>query len=1108
VDTFEHSGEQAVCDIADGGHADVPPIANGAVRGLLDASPDCALLLDGQWRMRYLNRQAVERIGRGRDLAGRSFWYVFAASGGTPIEEPLRRAAAERQPARVEALLPMVDAWQEIRLAPLPDGTMALWLRDISRRKEAHTALALLEDRARLIGRATLDIVYDWDVAANTVAWNEALHETFGHRLENPVTDLAWWMNLIHPDDYQGLADELDRTLNGSDEHFVAEYRFRRADGTYADVYERGCIVRDEVGRAVRVVGAVQDHSLRNGALRALRQRDADLAVVCDHASIGILHRGAQGKLLWVNRRFCEILGRTEDELETLDVAAYTHPDDLGWNTEEQYARIARGERVQLEKRYVRPDGSIVWCDVRVSQIDPAEGRDSSFVIVAQDITERRNAADALRRSEERLRLIQEASEMADFESGEGTTSICSDRFFEQAGLPVGDNRIVFEDFLKLVHPEDQKRIHEEVLEALKHGDLFSSEFRIHRADTGEERWISCRTKMIRNRDGIHVRTIGAHRDITHRKRSEEALRESEERFRLAAEAAGLGVWDYDVASGRREWSDCFREIWGLPAETEADFDTAIACIHPEDRSRFVSQLRHIINEPATDRFEASLRIRRHRDGAERWVAVSAWTTIGAPGADGRVIVTVRDVTEVKTAEERVLWSANHDGLTGLANRALFQTRLDAAIHKAAGTGGSVGLLLLDVDHFKQINDSLGHDAGDTLLKMFAERLQSTVRTTDTVARFGGDEFAIVVPGLDGFDRLRETADAILARLREPFIHGGKILDCRASIGASSFPDQGQTSEALLKNADMALYAAKSAGRGIAAVFRPQMRTDAHRQSSMLQLARDAIGGNRLVSYYQPKVDLVTGAPVGFEALLRWRDSRGRVHLPATLKAAFDDLEVAAAISDRIIERTIGDMRRWLDRGVPFHHVAVNASAAEFRRNDFAERVLEQLHAAGIPTAQFQLEVTESVFLGRGAEYVHRALRLLNSAGVKIALDDFGTGYASLRHLKEFPVDVIKIDRSFVRDMDVDPGDEAIVRAVITLGRSLGIKVVAEGIESRAQADRLVELDCDFGQGFLFSRAVPPGQVPRLITRLAPASGAPTDSPAEPPARRSVSGGR
>jgi EAL domain-containing protein (putative c-di-GMP-specific phosphodiesterase class I) len=251
----------------------------------------------------------------------------------------------------------------------------------------------------------------------------------------------------------------------------------------------------------------------------------------------------------------------------------------------------------------------------------------------------------------------------------------------------------------------------------------------------------------------------------------------------------------------------------------------------------------------------------------------------------------------------------------------------------------------------------------------------------------------------------------------------------------------------------------------------------------MLQLAREAIRCDRLLPYYQPKLDLESGSVIGFEALLRWRDPRGGIHLPSTVHAAFEDLDVAAAISDRMIERVIADMRVWLDRGTEFQHVAVNASAAEFRRDDFAERVLEQLRAASIPTSRFQLEVTETVFLGRGAESVHRALGLLSANGVQIALDDFGTGYASLRHLKDFPVDIIKIDRSFVRDMGTDPGDEAIIRAVINLGRSLGIKIVAEGIEKPVQADGLIELGCDFGQGFLFSKAVPASRVPGLVER-------------------------
>jgi diguanylate cyclase (GGDEF)-like protein len=416
-----------------------------------------------------------------------------------------------------------------------------------------------------------------------------------------------------------------------------------------------------------------------------------------------------------------------------------------------------------------------------------------------------------------------------------------------------------------------------------------------------------------------------------------------------------------------------------------------------------------------------------------------------------------------------------------LANRRLFQLKLEEALEHAQATQGSAGLLLLDLDHFKQINDTLGHDAGDMLLKMFAERLQSVMRPGDTIARFGGDEFALIISDLEGEQRLANVSQSILDRLREPFVHDGRVLDCRASIGASIYPADGLTSEALLKNADMALYSAKAAGRGTSIKFEPQLREEMQRRNTMIQLARNAVRYERIVPHYQPKLGLADGSVIGFEALLRWRDPNGRIHQPSTIEAAFEDLELAARISETMIERTIADMRRWLDDGILFGHVAVNAAAAEFRQDDFAERLLDRLQRADISTDYFQLEVTETVFLGRGAEFVHRALGLLSSAGIKIALDDFGTGYASLRHLKEFPVDIMKIDRSFVRDMLVDPSDEAIIRAVINLGRNLAIEVVAEGIETQEQAKHLIEIGCNHGQGFLFSEAVPADRVPSLV---------------------------
>lgn len=568
-------------------------------------------------------------------------------------------------------------------------------------------------------------------------------------------------------------------------------------------------------------------------------------------------------------------------------------------------------------------------------------------------------------------------------------------------------------------------------------------------------------------------------RHIAESERAGEALRESEERFRLAAEAAGLGIWDYDTASSMREWSERLKTIFGFETKIEPTLELALERVHPEDRPAFAQVLHLIRDDDSFIRFERSVRIIRANDSAQRWLTITGWKTAKDGCPIGRIIMTVRDVTEEKIAEERIKWSASHDTLTDLGNRAFFQSKLEEAIMQTKA-GDCVGLLMLDIDHFKEINDSLGHDAGDELLKMFAKRLRGITRASDAICRLGGDEFAVILTGISTEAEVTGLANSILGRLREPFVHDGKIIDCRASIGAALCPEHGTSPRELMKHADIALYASKAAGRSISSVFRPAMKDDALKRDSMIQLARSALRDDRIIPFYQPKVDLRSGKVKGFEALLRWRSTQGRIMTPGSVSAAFADLDVANALSETMIRQVIADLRRWLDDGVDFGHVAVNASAAEFRKDDFAERVLEQLATAGVPTRHFELEVTETVFLGRGSENVQRALQLLSMEGVTIALDDFGTGYASLRHLKQFPVDTLKIDCSFVRDMLDDAGDEAIIRAVINLGRSLAITVVAEGIEQQTQAQHLVGLGCELGQGFLFSKAAPAAMVPEL----------------------------
>uniref|UniRef100_UPI003593EB57 sensor domain-containing phosphodiesterase n=1 Tax=Blastomonas sp. TaxID=1909299 RepID=UPI003593EB57 len=450
-----------------------------------------------------------------------------------------------------------------------------------------------------------------------------------------------------------------------------------------------------------------------------------------------------------------------------------------------------------------------------------------------------------------------------------------------------------------------------------------------------------------------------------------------------------------------------------------------------------------------------------------------------------RSIIEREAQVEAQTALSKELRHvAEHDELTGLPHRGVFNKRLIAAIRDAERDGTRAAVMLIDVDHFKQINDSLGHDVGDALLCSFAKRLRTVMRASDTVARLGGDEFGVVLHGIKRDEEIDAISRSLNERLHRPMEHNGRQIDCRASIGLAIYPDHADTPEELTKCSDLALAEAKQS-RGCIEMFRPSMGEEFARDTQMLRIARQAIEGHCIVPHYQPKIDLATGALIGFEALVRCNIIDGMPVLPEMFELAFADRELAAAISRQMLSHVLGDMRDWVDRGLDFGHVAINTCAADFQTNDFAERLISRIKEHGLQPGLIEVEVTEGVFLGRGAHHVARALSLLSEHGIRIALDDFGTGYASLTHLKQFPVDVLKIDRSFVAGIGKNPDDTAIVRALIALGHSLGIATVAEGIETAGQARFVASHGCNIGQGFLYSRAHAAKQVPSIINRYA-----------------------
>ncbi|HMI40198.1 MAG TPA: bifunctional diguanylate cyclase/phosphodiesterase [Sphingomicrobium sp.] len=435
---------------------------------------------------------------------------------------------------------------------------------------------------------------------------------------------------------------------------------------------------------------------------------------------------------------------------------------------------------------------------------------------------------------------------------------------------------------------------------------------------------------------------------------------------------------------------------------------------------------------------------------------------------------------ELASAEANAAHLAFHDSLTGLPNRAMFQRKLEELT--GDGADPNFALALLDVDEFKLTNDTLGHDAGDAVLLTFADRLKSAIRSDDLVARLGGDEFAILLMGMSGADELETFSHKLLEQLREPVEHQGKVIHCNASIGASSCGG-GDDAHNMLKHADLALYEAKGSGRGAYRLYDPAMWSDMLLRREMLSVAEAALEGDFIRPHYQPKVELETGAIIGFEALLRCCLPGQPAKGPECVAAAFEDSALAVRLSDRMVDEVIKDISAWRAGGLDFGHVAINAALAELRRGDFAGRLLAKLEGAQIPPECIQVEVTESVLLGQGIDHVERTFNELAAKGIRLALDDFGTGFASLTHLKRFPIEIIKIDRSFVRDLQIDAEDGAIVDALIGLGKALRIEVVAEGIETSAQRDFLSSLGCAIGQGYLFGSACPAANVPGLLRK-------------------------
>jgi len=627
------------------------------------------------------------------------------------------------------------------------------------------------------------------------------------------------------------------------------------------------------------------------------------------------------------------------------------------------------------------------------------------------------------------------------------------------------------------IHPDDLARVSQAFQNLFANDQSFDAEYRVQRKD-GEWIWIHDRALRTHVENGVRY-ADGVFSDITARKRAEQAVRDSEKRYRLLFEN-NLSAVFRAVAGGRLlQCNPALVSMLGYASREELLQQNTSDILYDaeEERNLLAALTRH----GTLTNYEIRL---RRKDGKPVWalhnVAVSQ-TEDGGP----RIIEgTAFDISVRKQAQERVQYLAYYDAVTGLANRTLLEDRLHKALASAHRRQEKLAVLFLDLDHFKVVNDSLGHSAGDLVLKDVAGRLQKVAREQDTVARLGGDEFVMVVNAVKESGDAAVVAKRVLDAVTAEGIIQGHPLSIGCSIGISIFPVHGRDTTALVKNADAAMYCAKERGRNNFQFFAPEMNAQALERLQLESDLRGALQRNELFLAYQPQLDVATGELIGAEALLRWRHPQLGLIPPDKFIRIAENSGLIIPLGEWVLRTACAQARQWQQQGLPAVPVAVNVSAVQFRQEGFLELIRRVLGDTGLSPQYLELELTESLIMSN-SETILSMLRQLKATGVKLSIDDFGTGYSSLSYLKHFPVYKLKVDRSFVRDITLDPDDAAIISTIISMAKSLNLRAIAEGVETQEQMTFLRQHQCDEVQGYYFSQPLPADDFASFARRAA-----------------------
>ncbi|MCU1351678.1 MAG: diguanylate cyclase/phosphodiesterase with sensor(S) [Acidimicrobiales bacterium] len=921
--------------------------------------------------------------------------------------------------------------------APIDDATTrSAWFQSEILDGVCHPIIAVDLDRV---------IVY-WNRAAEEMfGWTEA--EAVGRRSPDLISRAET------AEQSAAVADAVRRGMSWS-----GDYEVERRDGSRASVHVTNRPVFD-AGRLVAVIGSIIDTTRSNAQEDEVRMQ-ARLLQAVGQAVVAV---DPGRRVIFWNDAATALYGWTASEALGASISTLLVPA-AGWGAtgNQVMEKMGRGRSWSGEFWINRKDGVAIPILATDTPVYSDAGDLVAWIGVSSDLTQR------IKDEETQARLSAIVSSSDDAIIGktlDGTITSWNAAAESLFGFRPVD--VIGRNITEIVPPERIPDV-ERALQRVRGGHPVGTLEAMRQQPGSASVVVSLSMSPVRSANGEVIGASTIARDVTEQARLMEQVEDDRRRMSDAQRSARLGSFEFDLATGGRSWSDEMFRILGLPITAAPPIETVLGCAHPDDRETF--DIFRAEFEAGVPGAFCTIRVVRP-GGTVRWAEIKA-----SPLRKGSQVMggTVLDVTDRVVAQEALEHRAHHDPLTDLPNRARLSQLLERALADQQQSGAPVAVAFLDLDHFKVINDSLGHNVGDEILIAVAGRLRHYVDEGDVVGRFGGDEFIVVRPGCVDTTAARCFAEQLRRSLEQPIVVGDREFTLVASVGvALSRPDD--TPSTVLRDADTAMYHAKELGRNRAELFDERLRRRTEAKLTTALELRIAVEHDQLRVVYQPIVSLATQQVVGFEALLRWdHPERGEL-APGSFVPTAEDTGLIVPIGHWVLSEALTQLAVWqaADPAANGLFVSVNLSAKELASPGLVASVAAALAASELPAHLVHLEITESAVM-EDVEHSVRTVHALRALGLRLSIDDFGTGYSSLSYLKQLPVNTLKIDRSFVSGLDHDLQDRSIAQAIIALGNALGLEVLAEGVETRAQAETLVELGCHLGQGYLWSRPVPP----------------------------------